>query len=141
MGAGLKLEHTSTYGIRRYLNGSWLASHLDRFHTHVISAIFNVGQSVREEWPLYIMDNQGKGHRILLKPGEMVYYESARAIHGRPSLLNGDFYDNFFIHFRPTGSWYTDQFELESYLFGDNKQEERAPITLEDIKKAQADLF
>ena len=27
----LKLEHTATYGIRRYTNGSWLISHIDRF--------------------------------------------------------------------------------------------------------------
>ena len=28
--AGVRLEHTSTYGIRRYTNGSWLISHVDR---------------------------------------------------------------------------------------------------------------
>ena len=28
--AGVSLEHTSTYGIRRYTNGSWLISHIDR---------------------------------------------------------------------------------------------------------------
>ena len=28
--AGVRLEHTSTYGIRRYTNGSWLISHIDR---------------------------------------------------------------------------------------------------------------
>ena len=29
--ANVKLEHTATYGIRRYTNGSWLISHIDRF--------------------------------------------------------------------------------------------------------------
>ena len=29
--AGVRLEHTSTYGIRRYTNGSWLISHVDRW--------------------------------------------------------------------------------------------------------------
>ena len=28
--AGVSLEHTSTYGIRRYTNGSWLIAHIDR---------------------------------------------------------------------------------------------------------------
>ena len=41
--AGLKLEHTATYGVRRYNNGSWLSAHVDIFHTHVISAIINLG--------------------------------------------------------------------------------------------------
>ena len=55
--AGVKLQHTATYGVRRYTNGSWLTSHVDRFNTHVISAIINLGQSVTEPWPLYIKDN------------------------------------------------------------------------------------
>ena len=35
---------TSVYGIRRYSSGAWLASHLDKMETHVISAILNIGQ-------------------------------------------------------------------------------------------------
>ena len=26
----MQLEHTATYGVRRYTNGSWLAAHVDR---------------------------------------------------------------------------------------------------------------
>ena len=29
--SGVLLEHTSTYGVRRYTNNSWLVAHLDRF--------------------------------------------------------------------------------------------------------------
>ena len=35
---------TSVYGIRRYTRGAWLVSHLDHMHTHVVSAILNIGQ-------------------------------------------------------------------------------------------------
>ena len=28
--SGVDLEHTYTYGVRRYTNGSWLAAHVDR---------------------------------------------------------------------------------------------------------------
>ena len=105
--SGVRLEHTSTYGIRRYTDGSWLISHTDRFRTHVISAILNIGQAVRRDWPLFILDNEGRGHRVILAPGEMVWYESARLLHGRPELLEGDHYDNLFIHYRPTQLWYT----------------------------------
>ena len=29
--SGVVLEHTATYGVRRYTNESWLAAHLDRY--------------------------------------------------------------------------------------------------------------
>ena len=100
---------------RRYTNGSWLASHLDRFSTHVISAILNIGQvcqawqlqsryqssqAVEEDWPLYILDNSGAPHSVLLQPGDMLWYESARAVHGRPRHFKGEYFDNLFIHYR-----------------------------------------
>ena len=110
--AGVGLEHTSTYGIRRYTNGSWLISHIDRFTTHVISAILNIGQSVTREWDLHILDNRGAPHALRLRPGEMVWYESARLLHGRPDTLDGEYFDNLFIHYKPTHLWYTQQAEV-----------------------------
>ena len=97
---------------RRYTNGSWLASHLDRFSTHVISAILNIGQDVEEDWPLYILDNSGAPHSVLLQPGEMLWYESARAVHGRPRHFKGEYFDNLFIHYSPTGVWYSELFKV-----------------------------
>jgi len=110
--ANTKLKHEATYGIRRYTNGSWLTSHVDRFNTHVISAILNIGQSVEEDWPLYIVDNDGGQHAVVMEPGEMVWYESARAIHGRPQPFKGEFFDNLFIHYSPVGDWYTSPYEV-----------------------------
>ena len=46
------LVHTSTYGIRRYTNGSTLQAHVDVVATHAVSAILNVGQDVDSDWPL-----------------------------------------------------------------------------------------
>jgi len=84
-----------------------LYSHLDRFNTHVISAILNIAQEVEVPWPLYIEDNSGGSHTFVLKPGEMLWYESARLVHGRPQPLQGKMFDNIFLHFRPLGeSWY-----------------------------------
>ena len=53
--------------IRRYTNGSWLTSHVDRFHTHVISAILNIGQAVTRDWDLHILDNEGAPHTVTLQ--------------------------------------------------------------------------
>ena len=58
------------------------------------------------------MDNDGQGHRVVLQPGEMVWYESARLLHGRPHLLEGDYFDNLFIHYKPTHLWYHQQVEV-----------------------------
>ena len=43
----------------------------------------------------------GNNVKVVLKPGEMVLYESAVVPHGRQFPLNGDFYDNLFVHFTP----------------------------------------
>ena len=45
----------------------------------------------------------------------MLWYESARAVHGRPHQFKGEYFDNLFIHYRPTGAWYTDQYQVTGY--------------------------
>ena len=99
--SGLKLNPTSIYGIRRYRNMSTLLAHVDQTRTHVISAIINVDQEVEEDWPLFIQDNSGEDHEVILRPGEMIWYESARLIHGRQRPMRGHHYDNVFVHFKP----------------------------------------
>ena len=51
--------------------GSILASHVDRLPL-VISAIINVDQRVKEDWPLEIIDHSGKAVNVTMQPGEMV---------------------------------------------------------------------
>jgi len=130
--ANVKLEFTSLYGIRRYTNGSELAAHVDRFYTHIISAILNIGQSVESDWPLYIMDNDGGQHKVTMEPGDMVWYESARTIHGRQQPLQGEYYDNLFIHYKPVDSWYIPRSEdISDFEIG--KKPRSTPITLQEI--------
>lgn len=102
-----ELELTSCYGIRRYSRGSKLRMHVDTVTTHVVSVILNVDQSVDEDWPLEIKGHNGKYTYVNMNPGEMLFYESAKCLHGRPQLLNGDYYSNVFIHYKPTsdGAW------------------------------------
>lgn len=100
-----ELEPTACYGIRLYHRGSKLENHVDRLDTHAISAIINVDQQVEEEWPLEIYDHADVKHHVYLKPRDMVFYESASRIHGRPTPFNGTFYANFFVHFRPKHNW------------------------------------
>jgi len=99
---GKILEPTYVYGIRVYHNGAVLKTHRDRLETHIISAILNVDQEVHEDWPLFIEDNYYRQHEVLLKPGEMIFYEGGRLTHGRPKAFNGISFANIFCHFRPT---------------------------------------
>ena len=102
------LEMTSIYGIRRYTRGSRLRMHVDTVMSHVVSAIINVAQGgINTDWPLEIKSHDGKYHYVNMKPGDMLLYESAKCLHGRPQELDGDFYSNIFLHFKPTneGSW------------------------------------
>ena len=99
--SGLKLKAAAAYGIRNYLRGSYLHCHLDRVETHIISCIINVAQKVDKKWPLHIEDHNGKMHKIGLNPGEMIFYESCKLLHGRPDPLEGDFYSSIFVHYTP----------------------------------------
>ncbi len=96
------LEVTSIYGIRKYTNGSVLRMHVDTVGTHVVSAIINVDQEVEKEWPLLILDHDDNEHSVLMEAGDMLLYESAKLLHGRPEPFVGSHYDNIFIHYRPT---------------------------------------
>jgi hypothetical protein len=98
---GRPLEHTASYGLRVYTNGSWLMSHVDRVQTHAVSAIVNVAQAVSRPWPLQIYSHAGAASRVELQPGDVLLYESAACVHGREEPLFGDFYTNVFFHFRP----------------------------------------
>lgn len=127
---GLRLQPTSVYGIRRYRNRSALISHCDKPHSHVISAILNIAQDLEEDWPLFIKDNEGRNHRVIMKPGEMVWYESARLIHGRQWPMKGQFYDNLFIHYKPRGKWYEEGRTRGKVM----------PLSEECVRKSQRDM-
>lgn len=93
-------SRSSLYGIRVYPSGSILATHVDR-DPLITSAIINVGQEVDEDWPLEVYGHDGKAHNITMQPGDMVLYESHSVLHGRPFPLQGKYYANIFVHFKP----------------------------------------
>ncbi len=96
-----KLIPTFVYGIRDYKKGSVLVPHRDREKTHIISAIINIDQDLEEEWPLVIEDHYYRRHQIYLQPGEVIFYEGAKLLHGRPDEMQGTSYANIFCHFMP----------------------------------------
>ena len=102
--SGTKLENTDIYGMRRYEHGARLLTHVDREQTHAASMIINIAQGdIKHPWAIEIYDFAGRLHEIEMRPGDIVYYESARCLHGRMMPLNGSYYVNLFTHYRPVG--------------------------------------
>jgi Rps23 Pro-64 3,4-dihydroxylase Tpa1-like proline 4-hydroxylase len=99
---GGELVPSAAYGIRVYGEGQTLHRHCDRVETHVISSVVHIAADTDEPWPLTLEDADGKVHEVVLAPGEMVFYESARMPHARPTPLRGRHYASCFLHYRPT---------------------------------------
>ena len=97
----IKLKPSAVYGIREYQRGATLKMHVDRIDTHQVSMIINVAQQVDKDWALHIADHKGKIHQVIMSPGDVVFYESARLQHGRPEPLEGEYYANIFAHTAP----------------------------------------
>lgn len=100
--SGRKLLPTYVYGVRTYNRGAVLRTHVDRDHTHIVSAILNVDQKVEQPWPIYIQSELDSPHpwrQLYLAPGELLFYEGNRLQHGRPNELVGTKYANVFIHY------------------------------------------
>ncbi|ETO27956.1 hypothetical protein RFI_09169 [Reticulomyxa filosa] len=107
-----ELEITSIYGVREYHRNARIEYHVDMCQSLIFGAIINIAQNYTEQdyenakheiWPLMIWDNLGIEHRINMKPGDIVLYESASRPHARYLPMNGEYYANIFIHFQPIG--------------------------------------
>jgi len=104
-----EIEQTDLYGMRQYEAGARLLTHVDRITTHAVSLIVNVAQgNLTDPWTVEVYDHANRLHEVVMEPGTIVYYESAKALHGRNSPLAGGFYANLFTHYRPIGdpNWY-----------------------------------
>ena len=90
------------YGIRSYLNGSSLMMHRDKIQTHHISSILIVDKNLNgnSDWPLDIVDHNGKQNKVYAEVGDLILYESAICKHGRIETFQGEYFRNMFIHYQ-----------------------------------------
>ncbi|KAJ8598368.1 hypothetical protein CTAYLR_002960 [Chrysophaeum taylorii] len=98
---GLRLRHTSTFGVRVYRRSSTLIHHVDRMDTHLASAVLQLYQDVDEGWPLELYLPHKRVAEVYLQPMELVLYEGAWLRHGRPMRFKGTEFANVFSHFAP----------------------------------------
>lgn len=99
--SGVPLTPSNAYGLRLYKDRNTLTMHTDRVETHVVSSIVHVDRDLDEPWPIVIEGYDGKSVAVDLAPGETLFYESAKCIHGRPKPMKGRFYTSLFLHYRP----------------------------------------
>jgi GNAT superfamily N-acetyltransferase len=98
----MPLIPVGAYGIRAYQRGALLEFHLDKPRTHPIGVVMNVHQQLDAPWPLMLIEPwSGKRHEINLEPGQLLLYESARMIHGRPLPLQGGHVASLLFHYKP----------------------------------------
>jgi hypothetical protein len=110
IGGTIPLELSDIYGMRRYEDGASLLPHVDREETHAVSMIVNIAQGgLNDHWPVEIYDHGDRLHLITMEPGDVVFYESAKALHSRVDPLQGGYYVNLFTHYRPIGDsqWFS----------------------------------
>lgn len=100
--SGQSLVPVTLWGVRNYPNGSKLDLHHDRAPTHHISSIIMVDKDLnkKKDWPLVIQDHKGEWNEVYTEPGEIILYESLACIHGRPNLFEGNYFRNFYVHYR-----------------------------------------
>ena len=109
---GRPVEPTGHYGPRVYANGSRLGVHTDSLATSALAAIVHVARAqppTAAPWALHIQDHDAAWHRLLFEEaGEVVFYEGAKLLHGRPVPFDGEHYANLFLYFRPSDWEHTD---------------------------------
>tara|TARA_Y100000034_G_scaffold114421_1_gene150533 strand:+ start:712 stop:2040 length:1329 start_codon:yes stop_codon:yes gene_type:complete len=91
---------SSLYGIRSYQRGAMLDMHSDRFQTHHAGCIVMVDKKIEDDWALHCVDHNKEIQKVYLEPGEFALYECAKTRHGRPEPLIGDWFRNFFVHYK-----------------------------------------
>jgi hypothetical protein len=98
-------------------NESSLWMHVDKTNTHVISCIYHIASSEDSKpWPIVIEDYAGHTQSAILKPGDMLLYESAKNFHGRPQTFHGSWYTSLFVHFYPKEGWTRVDHEFDSHF-------------------------
>ncbi len=84
-----------------------------------VGVIIHMAHDADEPWPMQILDHNDQPHDVFIEPQQMVMFESEKWVsmwtftyflfsvtlccrlpHGRPKPLNGNFWDNHFLHYK-----------------------------------------
>jgi prolyl 4-hydroxylase len=99
---GVELSPSSMFGVSIFTDKTVVPHRVESL-PFVISAIIHVADDLDTPWPIELYGHDGKAHNVTLDVGEMLLYESASVITGRPYPLQGRHYAEIFISFEPFG--------------------------------------
>lgn len=54
-------------------------------------------------------------HEVVLAPGDILFYESSKCLHGRPKMFKGGWYSSIFIHYYPAVGWQETDHTMEAH--------------------------
>ena len=77
---------------RLYRNGSTLRDNLEVLETRVISGIVQIDSDLDGPFPIQIEGGTGELASLNLKPGQLMFYESAKCFHQRSIPMRGRYY-------------------------------------------------
>lgn len=98
---GHRLVPVRFFGVRRYLRGASLQSHVDsdpRVRAIGVSITVDI-EGLEEPWPLVASGALGAPSSATLPVGECFVYEACRVRHHRPTPLRAAVFANAFAHF------------------------------------------
>ncbi|VEU35310.1 unnamed protein product [Pseudo-nitzschia multistriata] len=100
------LDLTYVYGLRLFRNTTTIKMHLDKKGSHSMGYVLHVDSSDDydsdgDPWPFLIEDFHGRTHEITMVPGDLILFEAAKLVHGRPHQLNATWYCNVVGHYYP----------------------------------------
>ena len=52
------------------------------------TAVVNVAQDTKEDWPLELYAHDGNAYNVTLHPGDVLLYEGHSIIHGKMIIMN-----------------------------------------------------
>ena len=82
-----------------------------------------------EDWPVEVIGLDGVRKNVTMQPGQnLSLYESAKLVHGRPSVFSGTKYVNLFSHYEPVDESIWDYYHVYYVLH------KRSAGTLADLK-------
>lgn len=94
-----RVTPTFCYGLRTCKEGSKSLIHRDGHQTRVISILLCIDQRLNAPWPFTISNADDREYTLFIAPKEMLLYEGARLLHGRPKALDGDYYTYLTAHY------------------------------------------
>ena len=93
----------SVSDVHRYLDGTRVKLHRDQDERHRASVLMNISQKLKRPWRLLIEDHAYRRHEITIAPGEVLLYEGAKLLHGRPEPCRGDHFADLIAHYDVAG--------------------------------------